>query len=65
MLLSDAVIKNMAIGKVFKDGGESAAVTCLDFYHNGKYLVTASEDNSVRLYDAVSGTRKTLLNAFK
>jgi COMPASS component SWD2 len=64
MLLSDTVIKSMAIGKVFKDG-ESSGVTCMDFYHNGKYLVTASEDNSVRLYDAVSGTRKTILNAFK
>jgi WD40 repeat protein len=65
MLLSDAVVKSMAMGKVFKDGGEAAAVTCMDYYHNGKYLVTSSEDNSVRLYDAVSGTRKTVLNAFK
>ena len=27
-----------------------------------KYLVAASDDNSVRLYDYVAGSRKTLLN---
>ncbi len=65
MLLSDSVVKSMAVGKVFKDGADAASVTCADYYHNGKYLVTSSDDNSVRLYDAVSGTRKTILNAFK
>ena len=62
MLLSEGVVKSMAVGKVFKEG---EAVTSMDFFPSGKYLVTASEDNSVRLYDAVGGVRKTVLNAFK
>jgi COMPASS component SWD2 len=62
MMLSETVVKAMAVGKVFKEG---EAVTSMDFFPSGKYLVTASEDNSVRLYDAVTGVRKTVLNAFK
>ncbi len=62
MLLTEAVVKSMSMGKVFKEG---EAITSMDFSHPGKFLVTASEDNSVRLYDAVTGVRKTVLNAFK
>ncbi len=49
--------------QVFKEQGE--AISSIDYHHAGKYLVTASEDNSVRLYDAYSGVRKTVLNALK
>lgn len=48
--------------QVFKD---SESVTSMDFYESGKFLVTASEDNSVRLYDALTGQRRTALNALK
>lgn len=44
---------------------KTEAINSLDFFENGKYLVTASEDNSVRLYDAVTGQRKTMLNSLK
>ena len=62
-LLTDSVIKSLAMGKVFKDGGEG--VSSLDYFVSGKYLVAASDDNSVRLYDCVAGSRKTLLNSLK
>ena len=61
--LSDATMKSLAMGKVLKDGAE--AVSSLDYFASGKYLVSASEDHSVRLYDAVGGVRKTLLNSLK
>ncbi len=44
---------------------QTETINSLDFFENGKFLVTASEDNSVRLYDAVTGQKKTMLNSLK
>lgn len=35
--------------------GHSQYITCSDFSHNGKYIVTGSGDNSIILWDAIYG----------
>ncbi|GAA0184311.1 methyltransferase [Lithospermum erythrorhizon] len=47
--LDDEIIHNMAIGAVFSDFG--GKINSIDFHRTADLLVTASEDDSVRLYD--------------
>ncbi|KAI8911943.1 WD40-repeat-containing domain protein [Powellomyces hirtus] len=55
-LLTKDLIPQFEIGKVFKDN--SAPITSLDFHASGEVCVTASKDDSLRLYDAINGTAK-------
>ncbi|GBG80429.1 hypothetical protein CBR_g30894 [Chara braunii] len=54
MELSEQVVQSMAIGAVFKDYG--AKVNSLDFHRTEDLLVTASDDESIRLYNTASAT---------
>lgn len=47
--LSEDTVRNMGIGAVFSDFG--GKIFSLDFHRTADLLVTASEDDSVRLYD--------------
>ncbi|XP_052188209.1 protein ANTHESIS POMOTING FACTOR 1 isoform X1 [Diospyros lotus] len=47
--LNDEVVRSMAIGAVFSDF--VGKINSLDFHRTADLLVTASEDDSVRLYD--------------
>ncbi|XP_020588471.1 protein ANTHESIS POMOTING FACTOR 1-like [Phalaenopsis equestris] len=49
--LDDTMVQNMAIGAAFTDYGGS--ISSLDFHRTDDLLVTASEDDSVRLYSIV------------
>lgn len=47
--LDDDTVRSMAIGAVFADFG--GKINSIDFHRKDDILVTASEDDSVRLYD--------------
>ncbi|KAG4125285.1 hypothetical protein ERO13_D10G086800v2 [Gossypium hirsutum] len=47
--LDDEIVRSMSIGAVFSDFG--GKINSLDFHRKDDLLVTASEDDSVRLYD--------------
>ncbi|ELR12047.1 WD domain, G-beta repeat-containing protein [Acanthamoeba castellanii str. Neff] len=51
--IDDELVQSMAMGKVFKDN--TARINSLDFYKTGEHLVTASDDESIHVYNAVSG----------
>ncbi|KNA21543.1 hypothetical protein SOVF_042030 [Spinacia oleracea] len=50
--LDDDVVRSMAIGAVFSDFG--GQINSIDFHRTSDLLVTASADDSVRLYDIVN-----------
>ncbi|CAM6097506.1 unnamed protein product [Calypogeia fissa] len=52
MELNEQVVGSMAIGAVFKD--YTAKVNSLDFHRTDDLLVTASDDESIRLYDTAN-----------
>lgn len=47
--IDDATIRSMAVGAVFTDYG--GKISSIDFHRTDDLLVSASEDDSVRLYD--------------
>ncbi|KAE8705032.1 LOB domain protein 25 [Hibiscus syriacus] len=47
--LDDGTVRSMSVGAVFSDFG--GTISSLDFHRKDDLLVTASEDDSVRLYD--------------
>jgi COMPASS component SWD2 len=51
--LTDDVVKNMVIGRVFKDNTNK--INSLDFHKDGELLVTASDDESLHVYNSSSG----------
>ncbi|KAI8590931.1 WD40-repeat-containing domain protein [Geranomyces variabilis] len=53
------LLDQFEIGKVFDDN--TAPITSIDFHASGEVCVTASADDSLRLYDAVNGTAKTFV----
>jgi COMPASS component SWD2 len=54
--LTDDTFKRMAMGKVFKDN--TAAINSVDFSGDGEYLVTSSDDESIRLYSCAKGDKR-------
>lgn len=55
MRLTADVVKKMGMGKVFKDN--SARINALDFYKDGDYLVTSSDDESLNVYNTMTGSK--------
>ncbi|MBA0760814.1 hypothetical protein Gotri_023535 [Gossypium trilobum] len=53
----------MEIGMVFKD--YSGRISSMDFHRTSGYLVTASEDESIRLYDVSTATCLKTINSKK
>ncbi|XP_065879663.1 protein ANTHESIS POMOTING FACTOR 1 isoform X2 [Euphorbia lathyris] len=50
--LDDDIVRSMSVGAVFSDFG--GRINSVDFHRKDDLLVTASEDDSVRLYDIAS-----------
>uniref|UniRef100_A0A2P2JQL6 Uncharacterized protein MANES_17G112900 n=1 Tax=Rhizophora mucronata TaxID=61149 RepID=A0A2P2JQL6_RHIMU len=50
--LNDDTVRSMSIGAVFSDFG--GKINSVDFHRKDDLLVTASEDDSVRLFDIAS-----------
>ena len=44
---------------------EKGQINSLDFYKDGRYLVTSCEDNMLRVYDVMNGNEKQVLNSKK
>ncbi|XP_038997579.1 protein ANTHESIS POMOTING FACTOR 1 isoform X1 [Hibiscus syriacus] len=61
--LTEEIIQSMEIGMVFKD--YSGRISSMDFHRTSNYLVTASEDESIRLYDVSSATCLKTINSKK
>jgi len=53
MYLTDAALRSMSMGKVFKDNRDN--VNSLDFHRTEDLLVTAGDDDQVRNEHNVSG----------
>ncbi|KAI9106889.1 hypothetical protein K1719_022417 [Acacia pycnantha] len=47
--LDDDLVRSMSVGAVFSDF--NGKINSIDFHRKDDLLVTASEDDSVRLYD--------------
>ncbi|KAH9321691.1 hypothetical protein KI387_016330, partial [Taxus chinensis] len=59
MELTEDVIRSMDIGVAYKD--YNGKISSLDFHQSNNYLVTACDDESIRLFDTASGTlQKTI-----
>ncbi|XP_010260433.1 PREDICTED: WD repeat-containing protein 82-B isoform X2 [Nelumbo nucifera] len=63
MELTEEIIQSMEVGMVFKD--YNGRISSMDFHKTSSYLVTASDDESIRLYDVPSGTCLKTINSKK
>ncbi|RZB58096.1 Protein ANTHESIS POMOTING FACTOR 1 isoform A, partial [Glycine soja] len=70
--LSEEILQSMEVGMSFKDYVSISAITfsngrisSLDFHRASSYLVTASDDESIRLYDVTGGTCLKTINSKK
>jgi len=61
--LSDSLISNLAVGKVFRD--HKGHMTGLDFTYDGLNVVTAGEDHCVYVYDCQKAQRSRHLRCEK
>ncbi len=63
MDLDAGYMSKMEVAKAFKDNQKP--ISCLDFDDNGNFCVTASEDDSIHVYDTLHGRFKQLLYSKK
>ncbi|KAL4187593.1 hypothetical protein AMTRI_Chr09g39770 [Amborella trichopoda] len=61
--LTDEVMQSMEVGMIFRD--YNGKISSLDFHRTASYLVTASDDESIRLYDIANGTLLKTINSKK
>ncbi|CAI5501669.1 unnamed protein product [Closterium sp. Naga37s-1] len=54
LALSDGVVNSMAVGALFKD--YNGRINSMDFHRTEDLLVTASDDESIRVYDTSNAT---------
>ncbi|KAK9136702.1 hypothetical protein Sjap_007296 [Stephania japonica] len=52
--LTEEIIQSMEVGMAFRD--YNGRISSMDFHRASSYLVTASDDESIRLYDIANGT---------
>ena len=62
-MLSDDLLTNFALGRVFRDN--SQRINSIDFDKNGDYLVTASNDEKIQLYNVDKGIKEKCINVKK
>ncbi|KAN0006753.1 hypothetical protein ACTFIU_004944 [Dictyostelium citrinum] len=62
--LTDNVVQNMGIGKLHKDDN-SSVINSMDFNKDGSLLITASDDESIHLYNIDTGELQKTLNSKK
>ncbi|KAG2485007.1 hypothetical protein HYH03_016210 [Edaphochlamys debaryana] len=63
LMLNDAVLRSMGVGKVFKEG--HARINSMDFCRTEDLLVTGSDDDSIRVYDVARGLATETLHSRK
>ncbi|KAH7387381.1 hypothetical protein KP509_16G020200 [Ceratopteris richardii] len=61
--LSEPLVNSMAVGAVFKD--YSGKINSLDFHRTEDLLVTASDDESIRLYNIANATMTKMVHSKK
>lgn len=61
--LTEEILQSMEVGMVFRD--YSGRISSLDFHRTSSYLVTASDDESIRLYDVANATCLKTINSKK
>ncbi|KAL8144467.1 hypothetical protein V2J09_017499 [Rumex salicifolius] len=61
--LSEEILQSMEVGLAFRD--YSGRISSMDFHRTSTYLVTASDDESIRLYDYSSATCLKTINSKK
>ncbi|KAH7519930.1 hypothetical protein FEM48_Zijuj08G0089600 [Ziziphus jujuba var. spinosa] len=61
--LSEEILQSMEVGMAFRD--YNGRISSIDFHKASSYLVTASDDESIRLYDVASATCLKTINSKK
>ncbi|CAN6481806.1 unnamed protein product [Victoria cruziana] len=61
--LTEEVLQCMDVGMIFRD--YNCRISSLDFHRTANYLVTASDDESIRLYDVGNATMLKTINSKK
>jgi len=55
MKITNKVVESMKMGKVFKEN--TAKINSIDFSSDGEFLITGSDDESVHLYNTLTGQK--------
>ncbi|KAK9146789.1 hypothetical protein Sjap_006692 [Stephania japonica] len=63
MELTEEIIQSMEVGMAFRN--YNGRISSMDFHRASSYLVTASDDESIRLYDVANGTCLKTINSKK
>ncbi|KAL2907105.1 Protein ANTHESIS POMOTING FACTOR 1 [Bienertia sinuspersici] len=61
--LTEETLQSMEVGMAFRD--YSGRISSMDFHRTSSYLVTASDDESIRLYDVANATCLKTINSKK
>ncbi|KAL4577707.1 hypothetical protein LXL04_013818 [Taraxacum kok-saghyz] len=61
--LTEEIIQSMEVGMAFRD--YNGRISSMDFHRTSNYLVTASDDESIRLYDVSNATCLKTINSKK
>ncbi|KAK4416814.1 protein ANTHESIS POMOTING FACTOR 1 [Sesamum alatum] len=61
--LTEEILQSMEVGMAFRD--YNGRISSMDFHKTSSYLVTASDDESIRLYDVASATCLKTINSKK
>ncbi|KAG7026742.1 Protein ANTHESIS POMOTING FACTOR 1 [Cucurbita argyrosperma subsp. argyrosperma] len=61
--LTEETLQSMEVGMTFRD--YNGRISSMDFHRTSSYLVTASDDESIRLYDVGSATCLKTINSKK
>ncbi|KAL6582744.1 hypothetical protein OROMI_004822 [Orobanche minor] len=60
--LTEEILQSMEVGLAFRDYGR---ISSLDYHKAASYVVTASDDESIRLYDVSTATCLKIINSKK
>ncbi|XP_058091029.1 protein ANTHESIS POMOTING FACTOR 1 isoform X2 [Magnolia sinica] len=63
MELTEEILRSMEVGMAFRD--YNGRISSMDFHKASNYLVTASDDESIRLYDVANATCLKTINSKK
>ncbi len=63
MKLTQKVVESMKMGKSFKDNTDK--INSMDFFADGEWLITGSDDESVHLYNAFTGKMEKFVQSKK
>ncbi|GMP27171.1 hypothetical protein CsSME_00003283 [Camellia sinensis var. sinensis] len=61
--LTEEILQSMEVGMAFRD--YNGRISSMDFHRTSNFLVTASDDESIRLYDVANATCLKTINSKK